>query len=98
AETVTRPGVTGDHPLPIHCDYLADELLRFQWIEVDHASAGHAADRHRVDDEDDLLLRQAHDEIGVGVIEPEVIELESRPAERDRPAGVRHSLIGQYRV
>src|SRR5262245_3338118 len=36
AEAIARPRVPGNEALPIHRDHLADELLRFQWIEVDH--------------------------------------------------------------
>ena len=42
---------------------------------------GNRADRDGVDDEDDLLLRQPHDQRRVGVVEAEIVELERGAAE-----------------
>ncbi len=44
---------------------------------------GNAADRNRVDDEHDLLLRQPHHQRRVGVIEAEIVQLERGAAELD---------------
>src|SRR2546429_175868 len=62
-------GMPGDETLPVHRQHALDRLLRFERIEVDHAAAGDRAHREEVDHEDDLLLRQPHDDRAVGVVE-----------------------------
>jgi hypothetical protein len=62
------------------------ELLGLQRIDVDEAAAGKGADRDGVDDEHELLLGQAHHEVAVGVVEPQVMQLEDRAAQLDGAA------------
>src|SRR5215510_9159055 len=66
---VGRAGMAGNQPLPIH---------------VDEAAAGHRPDRDRVDNEHDLLTRQPHHDVRVGVIEAEIGELQRGATELDR--------------
>jgi hypothetical protein len=50
--------------------------------------------RNGVDDEDDFFLRQAHHQVGVGMVEAQVVELEHRAAELDG-AALLEGLVGQ---
>ena len=59
------------------------KLLGLERIDVDEAAARERADRDRVDDEHDLLLRQPHHQGRVGVVEPEIAQFERRAAELD---------------
>ena len=84
AEPVAGAGMAGDHAIPVHRDHLLDEVLGLERIDVDEAAARECADRDRVDDEHDLLLRQPHHQGRVGVVEPEIAQFERRAAELDR--------------
>src|SRR5215468_2751422 len=72
AEPAVDAGVAGDQPVPVHRDYFLDEDLSLERIHVDEAAARHRPDRDRVDDEHDLLARQPHHDVRVGVIEAEI--------------------------
>ena len=85
----------GDETFPVHRQHALDRLLRFERIEVDHAAAGDRAHREEVHHEDDLLLRQPHDDRAVGVVEADMAELERRSAEA-QGALFLERLVGQH--
>ncbi len=74
-------GVPGDQPVPIHGQDLLHALLLIRQVGVRHDAELGARQRQEVDDEDDLLLRQAHDERIVAVVLAEIEEFERRAAE-----------------
>ena len=88
--------MAGDQPFPIQCQNLLDRILRLERIKIDHAPARQRTDRKKVDYEDELLLRQAHDDGAVGVVESDVGQLERGVTELNRPLLV-HRFIGQRR-
>ena len=90
------PGVSGNHPLPVHLQHALHELLGLERVDVDEAAAGKGADRDGVDDEDQLLLRQAHHQVAVGVVEAHVVQLEHGAAELEG-AALFEGLVGQRR-
>ena len=54
-------------------------------------------DRNRVDYEDDFFLRQPHHDVGVGMVEPEIGELQRGAAELDG-LGLVEGLVGHHHV
>ena len=98
AQPVTRLArVARDHAVPFHGADLLQRIHGLQREEVDHAKARKAADGHEIDEEDDPVLRQAHHERAVGVIQAGVRELHDLAAEPDDAPGVIDKLVGQRR-
>src|SRR5262245_28701819 len=99
AESTTRlAGMSGNQPLPVQRQDLLDELLRFERIDVNEAAPGKRSDWYRVDNEDNLLLRQPHYQVRIGMIKAEIFQFERSAAQLDCAAGVADDLIGERSI